>query len=118
MLQLDLSLPATLRQSIAQKLPGQAAQRKFSHPQSYGRHFGPWTPVALRPLVEERSLLRRAVDRGEFAPGGADAAYDDRPQPIGFRATISAPLVPLSSRCTSRGFSSRPNRSASASPST
>ncbi|MDH3205974.1 MAG: alkaline phosphatase family protein [Gemmatimonadota bacterium] len=30
----------------------------------FGRHFGPWTPVALRPLVEERSVLRRARDRG------------------------------------------------------
>jgi hypothetical protein len=30
----------------------------------YGRHFGPWTPVALRPLVEEGSLLRKARDRG------------------------------------------------------
>jgi hypothetical protein len=47
----------------------------------YGRHFGPWTPVQLRPLVEERSVLRRAQDAGrvvEFAnaypkgwPGGA-----------------------------------------------
>jgi 2,3-bisphosphoglycerate-independent phosphoglycerate mutase len=30
----------------------------------HGRHFGPWTPVRLRPLVEERSLLRRAVAGG------------------------------------------------------
>ncbi len=30
----------------------------------YGRHFGPWTPVRLRPLVEERSVLRRAADEG------------------------------------------------------
>lgn len=30
----------------------------------YGRHFGPWTPVALRPLVEERSLLRIAQADG------------------------------------------------------
>lgn len=30
----------------------------------FGRHFGPWTPVALRPLVEERSLLRTGRDRG------------------------------------------------------
>jgi len=32
--------------------------------EEYGRHFGPWTPVALRPLVAERSLLRRAQDDG------------------------------------------------------
>jgi len=30
----------------------------------YGRHFGPWTPVSLRPLVEERSLLRTAQADG------------------------------------------------------
>ena len=30
----------------------------------HGAHFGPWTPVALRPLVEERSILRIAVDAG------------------------------------------------------
>ncbi|MDA0327731.1 MAG: alkaline phosphatase family protein [Gemmatimonadetes bacterium] len=28
----------------------------------YGRHFGPWTPVRLRPLVEQRSVLRLAVE--------------------------------------------------------
>jgi hypothetical protein len=30
----------------------------------YGRHFGPWTPVSLRPLVSQESLLRRATDQG------------------------------------------------------
>ena len=30
----------------------------------FGGHFGPWAPVALRPLVEERSVLRAARDRG------------------------------------------------------
>jgi len=31
---------------------------------SFGRHYGPWVPTALRPVVMERGLLRRAVDRG------------------------------------------------------
>lgn len=31
----------------------------------YGRHFGPWIPVKLRPVVEERSVLRRALDAGK-----------------------------------------------------
>jgi hypothetical protein len=31
--------------------------------QRFGRHFGPWTPVALRPLVEEESILRKGVDQ-------------------------------------------------------
>jgi hypothetical protein len=30
----------------------------------HGGHFGPWTPVGLRPLVENQSVLRRAVDAG------------------------------------------------------
>ncbi len=30
----------------------------------HGRHFGPWIPVGLRPLVEEESVLRVAQDSG------------------------------------------------------
>jgi hypothetical protein len=30
----------------------------------FGRHFGPWTPVRLRPLVEARSVLKRAAEAG------------------------------------------------------
>ena len=33
----------------------------------HGRHFGPWVPVALRPLVEQRSVLQRALDGGRSA---------------------------------------------------
>jgi 2,3-bisphosphoglycerate-independent phosphoglycerate mutase len=33
-------------------------------PQLFGRHFGPWPPSRLRPLLSERSFLRRAVDEG------------------------------------------------------
>lgn len=33
-------------------------------PALHGGHFGPWVPVALRPLVQEESLLRRARARG------------------------------------------------------
>ena len=58
----------------------------------YGRHFGPWTPVRLRPLVEERSLLRRAADAGRsvaFAnayPRGWDG-------PVGGRRIAGPPLA-------------------------
>lgn len=31
---------------------------------AFGRHQGPWVPTALRNVVRERSILRRAVDRG------------------------------------------------------
>lgn len=33
----------------------------------HGRHFGPWVPVALRPLVEHRSVLQRALEGGRSA---------------------------------------------------
>jgi len=33
-------------------------------PALYGRHFGPWVPVRLRPLVEERNILTRARAEG------------------------------------------------------
>ena len=33
----------------------------------HGRHFGPWTPVGLRPLVEEESVLRLAQEAGRTA---------------------------------------------------
>lgn len=33
-------------------------------PRAFGRHFGPWVPVALQPVVEEENLLRRAADQG------------------------------------------------------
>lgn len=33
-------------------------------PRLYGRHFGPWTPVRLRPLLDEENLLTRARDVG------------------------------------------------------
>jgi 2,3-bisphosphoglycerate-independent phosphoglycerate mutase len=32
--------------------------------QMHGAHFGPWTPVALRPLVEGQSVLKKAADAG------------------------------------------------------
>ncbi len=33
----------------------------------FGRHFGPWVPVALRPVVEEESVLVRALRSGHSA---------------------------------------------------
>uniref|UniRef100_A0A7S4D5H4 protein-L-isoaspartate(D-aspartate) O-methyltransferase n=1 Tax=Heterosigma akashiwo TaxID=2829 RepID=A0A7S4D5H4_HETAK len=42
----------------------------------------------IKSDVVEAAMLK--VDRGNYAPSNADA-YDDRPLPIGFGATISAP---------------------------
>ena len=33
----------------------------------FGRHFGPWTPTSLRPLLAERNLLVRAQQAGKRA---------------------------------------------------
>lgn len=33
-------------------------------PSLYGRHFGPWVPVKLRPLLKERNVLSRAQEQG------------------------------------------------------
>jgi hypothetical protein len=30
----------------------------------YGRHFGPWVPTPLRPMLAAENLLRRAIDAG------------------------------------------------------
>jgi 2,3-bisphosphoglycerate-independent phosphoglycerate mutase len=36
-------------------------------PHLFGRHFGPWVPTPLRPLLLEENLLSRAVGRGQRA---------------------------------------------------
>lgn len=36
-------------------------------PRLFGRHFGPWPPVRLRPLLEDENLLRRVVSAGARA---------------------------------------------------
>lgn len=33
-------------------------------PALYGRHFGPWVPVTLRPLVGEKNILSQAMEKG------------------------------------------------------
>lgn len=59
---------------------------------SYGRHFGPWTPVRLRPLVEERSVLRRALDGGRSV-AFANAYPRGWPGPGGSRRIAGPPLA-------------------------
>lgn len=36
-------------------------------PAEYGRHFGPWVPTPLRPMLAAENLLRRAADAGRTA---------------------------------------------------
>jgi 2,3-bisphosphoglycerate-independent phosphoglycerate mutase len=33
----------------------------------YGRHFGPWVPTPLRPMLAAENLLRRTIDAGRTA---------------------------------------------------
>jgi hypothetical protein len=58
----------------------------------YGRHFGPWTPVSLRPLVEERSVLRRVRDAGKRV-AFANAYPRGWPGPRGGRRIAGPPLA-------------------------
>lgn len=58
----------------------------------HGRHFGPWTPVRLRPLVEERSVLRRAADGGRTV-AFANAYPRGWPGPGGGRRIAAPPLA-------------------------
>lgn len=58
----------------------------------FGRHFGPWTPVRLRPLVEEESFLRRASERGHSVTF-ANAYPKGWPGPRGGRRIAAPPLA-------------------------
>lgn len=64
----------------------------FNAPAEFGKHFGPWVPVSLRPLVEERSLLRRAVDAG-IPTVFANAYPRGWPGPRGSRRVAGPPLA-------------------------
>ncbi len=58
----------------------------------YGRHFGPWTPVRLRPLVEERGVLRRAAEAGKSV-AFANAYPRGWPGPRGGKRIAAPPLA-------------------------
>lgn len=56
----SLGVPGTPQSGTGQSslLTGENAVERF------GRHYGPWVPTSLRPLVRDHSVLRRAVDAG------------------------------------------------------
>ncbi len=58
----------------------------------HGSHFGPWTPVGLRPLVEERNLLVRAARAGRSV-AFANAYPKGWPGPGGGRRVSAPPLA-------------------------
>jgi hypothetical protein len=76
-------LDATLGVSgLPQSGTGQAALLTGENaPALHGRHFGPWVPARLRPLVREESLLARAQARGKscvFANAYPKEYFDSR----------------------------------------
>ena len=89
-----LALDATLGvPGLPQSGTGQAALLTGeSTAELYGRHFGPWTPVRLRPLVEERSVLRRAMEAGRSV-AFANAYPKGWPGPRGGRRIAAPPLA-------------------------
>ena len=60
--------------------------------EAFGRHFGPWTPVDLRPMVEERNILRVAAERGHSV-AFANAYPRGWPGPRGGRRIAAPPLA-------------------------
>lgn len=58
----------------------------------HGSHFGPWVPVALRELVEERSLLKRGRDAGRSV-AFANAYPRDWESRLGTRRIAAPPLA-------------------------
>jgi 2,3-bisphosphoglycerate-independent phosphoglycerate mutase len=58
----------------------------------HGSHFGPWTPVALRPLVEEESVLKKAADAGRTV-AFANAYPRGWPGKRGSRRVAGPPLA-------------------------
>ena len=87
-------LSATLDvDGVPQSGTGQAALLTGeSAAEIFGRHFGPWTPVSLRPLVEERSVLRRGRDAG-LTVRFANAYPRGWPGPGGGRRIAAPPLA-------------------------
>lgn len=58
----------------------------------HGAHFGPWTPVKLRPLVEDTSVLRQAAEQG-LDVAFANAYPRGWPGPGGSRRIAAPPLA-------------------------
>jgi len=83
-----LDVPGTPQSGTGQAalLTGESAAEIF------GRHFGPWTPVSLRPLVEERSVLRVVRNRG-LEVAFANAYPRGWPGPGGGRRLAGPPLA-------------------------
>jgi hypothetical protein len=67
----------------------------------FGRHFGPWTPVRLRPLLEASNLLKRAADARRRV-AFANAYPRDWPGNDGGRRLAGPPLAARSAGALTR----------------
>jgi 2,3-bisphosphoglycerate-independent phosphoglycerate mutase len=63
-------------------------------PEIYGRHFGPWPPVRLRPLLEAENVLTRALEGGARALF-ANAYPEGYPEGLSSRRVAAPPLAAL-----------------------
>lgn len=63
-------------------------------PEIYGRHFGPWPPVKLRPLLETENLLIRTLEGGGRALF-ANAYPRGYPAGLSSRRVAAPPLAAL-----------------------
>ena len=67
----------------------------------FGRHFGPWTPVRLRPLLAEANLLRKVREHG-LRVAFANAYPKGYPKGVKTRRVAAPPLAALSANALNR----------------
>jgi 2,3-bisphosphoglycerate-independent phosphoglycerate mutase len=72
--------------------------------EEYGRHFGPWVPTTLRPMLAEENLLSRAAAAGA-RPAFANAypQADGHADPRIFRRPAAPPLAARAAGVLTRG---------------
>jgi hypothetical protein len=70
----------------------------------YGRHFGPWVPTDLRPMLAAENLLSRALAAGRTAAfANAYPVYGLQPDPRIFRRPAAPPLAAQAAGLLVRG---------------
>lgn len=70
--------------------------------QAYGRHFGPWVPTPIRPLLAEHNLLSRAKAAGRVV-AFANAYPLSGADPRFFRRPAAPPLAAQAAGVLTRG---------------
>jgi 2,3-bisphosphoglycerate-independent phosphoglycerate mutase len=78
-----------------------AALAGIDAPARFGRHFGPWTPVSLRPALSEGNLLSRGVRAG-LPVAFANAYPRGWPGSLPSRRHAAPPLAALAAGVLSR----------------